>query len=314
MTQENPSRESLEARPEADLFPLMSGDELQALAEDIKANGLRQPIVLSDGEILDGRNRYRACQLAGVAPEFTEADGGDPLALVVSLNVKRRNLSKGQLAVAAAEAWGMAVEEGKALEGSGKRSDLAKSSGVVQAPADHFGALFGVSAAYVKQARALVQHAPEAAEAVKNGAADLRGSYELYREERERLDALEKEREELRDRLEAITQATATLDLMAPPAEEELLPVDADTVKRSVAQSMPKTDLAEPTPEIKSWDAALKATSDAAAAIRQLPVYPSDADDLLGLTVRSVARALGDAAARLLAALPSEETSIRRVK
>ena len=50
----------------ADIFSMMEGAELQRLADDIKANRQREPIWLHpDGSILDGRNRYRACGIAG---------------------------------------------------------------------------------------------------------------------------------------------------------------------------------------------------------------------------------------------------------
>jgi hypothetical protein len=41
----------------ADLLPEMSNDEFSALVEDIRTNGLRVPIVLHEGAILDGRHR-----------------------------------------------------------------------------------------------------------------------------------------------------------------------------------------------------------------------------------------------------------------
>src|SRR6202049_1246409 len=65
--------------PFANVFPLMIGGSglkalgrvgLSVLVEDIKANGLREKITTLDGAILDGRNRWLACRLAGVPPEF----------------------------------------------------------------------------------------------------------------------------------------------------------------------------------------------------------------------------------------------------
>jgi N6-adenosine-specific RNA methylase IME4 len=90
------------SHPLAKLFPLMEGDDLAALATDVKANGLREPIVLLDGLILDGRNRFRACVIAGVEPSFKEYDGDDPLAFVISLNLTRRHLNESQRAMVAA--------------------------------------------------------------------------------------------------------------------------------------------------------------------------------------------------------------------
>ena len=57
---------ALKFHPLANLFPLMDGEEFAALQSDIAAHGVREPVVLFDGQILDGRNRYRASQLAGV--------------------------------------------------------------------------------------------------------------------------------------------------------------------------------------------------------------------------------------------------------
>lgn len=86
----------------ANVFPLIEGDEFAGLVADIGKQGLLEAIVLLDGKILDGRNRYRACLEAGVEPHFEDFDGEDPVAFVVSKNVARRHLDESQRAMAAA--------------------------------------------------------------------------------------------------------------------------------------------------------------------------------------------------------------------
>jgi len=91
--------------PIAELYPLMSTDALVELVDSIRRNGLREPIVLRpDGAVLDGRNRLRACEIAGVEARFTEFVGSDQEALefVVDTNSTRRHLSESQRAIVAA--------------------------------------------------------------------------------------------------------------------------------------------------------------------------------------------------------------------
>jgi len=90
---------ALKGHPAAEVFPLLPPDELEALAADIGAHGLLHPIVLLDGQILDGRNRLKACELAGVEPLFVEWDGdGSPYEYVWSENGARRHMEASQRA------------------------------------------------------------------------------------------------------------------------------------------------------------------------------------------------------------------------
>jgi hypothetical protein len=99
---------------------------LKQLADDIAANGLQQPIVLHDGMILDGGNRYRACLLAGVEPVFTTFAGASIVQFVLGANLHRRHLTPGQQAaiVAAAQDWAKAQTVGRP-EQSGNVTGLA---------------------------------------------------------------------------------------------------------------------------------------------------------------------------------------------
>ncbi len=84
--------------PLANRFPLMKDKDVEALAVDIKANGLREPITLYQGAILEGRHRYQACAMAGVEPRFEDFTGDDAaaLAFVISKNLHRRHLTAKQ--------------------------------------------------------------------------------------------------------------------------------------------------------------------------------------------------------------------------
>ena len=86
----------------AEVFRLLTNDELAAMAADIKEKGLLNPIITHQGKILDGRNRYAACKLAGVEPRFEEYTGSDLLGAVVSLNEVRRHETPSQRSMAAA--------------------------------------------------------------------------------------------------------------------------------------------------------------------------------------------------------------------
>lgn len=88
--------------PHAEFYPLLGEDELAALAADIAENGLRDPITVDlDGLLIDGRNRLRACEIAGVAPVVAVYEGDDIGAFVRSKNM-RRHQAPGSLAMSTA--------------------------------------------------------------------------------------------------------------------------------------------------------------------------------------------------------------------
>lgn len=140
----------MQVHPLADIFPMMTEDELQELADDIKKHGLLHNIVLdADGVLLDGRNRLRACEIAGVEPTFDTYEplnGGTVEALIVSANLNRRNLTKGQQAVAYAMIYPDASKGGRGKKNSTETLEF--------------------SAMRLSQARALLRHSRALAEDV----------------------------------------------------------------------------------------------------------------------------------------------------
>jgi ParB-like chromosome segregation protein Spo0J len=90
--------DELAEHPFAAAMPAMSDTECAGLLADIRAHGLRDPITLYNGQILDGRHRYRACIELGIDPPTVDFVGSDRKAqeFVLSANYHRRHLSAEQ--------------------------------------------------------------------------------------------------------------------------------------------------------------------------------------------------------------------------
>jgi len=124
---------TLDFHPAAAEFPLMDAKRFAELQADIAANGVHVPLTLCEGKVLDGRNRYKACEALGL-PFATEEYDGNPWAYVWSLNGQRRDLSADQRAAiwvhcrAQSEEW--QVEQARIRdEADNKRSEAASSRG-----------------------------------------------------------------------------------------------------------------------------------------------------------------------------------------
>jgi len=160
--------------PAAEIFPMLTGDELQRLADDIKANGLRSPITLYDDMILDGRNRLAACEMAGVDPDFDDYEGDSPVSFVISANIHRRHLGDSQRAMVSADIEPMFAVEAKERmrEGGGdKRAGMVNLPyPLSQPPArDQAAALLNVSGKLVSDAKAIKRDNPDAARRIRAG-------------------------------------------------------------------------------------------------------------------------------------------------
>jgi hypothetical protein len=105
--------------PVSRLFPDMDIDEYAILKLDIRDNGLKVPILLWQGQLIDGRHRLKACQELGIEPRFETVDCPEEelSGLVWSLNRVRRQLSHSQRAmIAATESWYSEPHRPKALK------------------------------------------------------------------------------------------------------------------------------------------------------------------------------------------------------
>jgi len=148
-----------DVHPFAARFPMLSEEEIADLAADIKANGLIHPIVLDgEGQLIDGRNRLAACKVAGVEPHFTTLNGHHPIAYILSSNVRRRQLSKGQQAMFVAEGISLFLGNNRPVSTIAAEADVPQPS--------------------VAKAMVVRQYAPDLVDVVIRGDMPLKQAYE----------------------------------------------------------------------------------------------------------------------------------------
>ena len=157
------------------IFPEANEEDFNRLLEDIRNNGFdqSQPVIVYDGAILDGWNRYRACQAIGISPAIKTFDGDQSAALQLVMRTnKRRNLNKGQWATIAVEAEDIIDALKKEAEDrmkAGTKLSQGASYAQERKTAHKTAEIFNTSGTYVKQAAKVKLEAPEAFEKVKAG-------------------------------------------------------------------------------------------------------------------------------------------------
>ena len=169
---------SFEHHPASSLFPMLPESGLQELAEDIHRNGLLEPIMLCEGKILDGRNRFEACRFAGVEPRFVEwsENGASLTCYVLSKNLYRRHLTTGQKAEIAIEAASLLSEEARNRMLAGKKTD--PDSILNQGRSREIAARqVGISVGTVWQAEQVKRADPEEFERAKRGETTVHAAY-----------------------------------------------------------------------------------------------------------------------------------------
>lgn len=162
--------------PIADVWPMMDEAKLAELADDIRKNGQLVPVWLYEGKILDGRNRWAACKIAGVEPKTKEYTGDEPTAFAVSLNDRRRHMGKSALAAVAAELEPHFAADAKRRQkqhggtAPGKPKTLVEKVPQVSTKAREEAAKsVGVNDRYVSDAKKVKTEAPEVFERLKAG-------------------------------------------------------------------------------------------------------------------------------------------------
>lgn len=191
--------------PVASLFPMIDDDALNALAEDIKKNGQREPIIVAyldeamidEPVVIDGRNRHAACKLAGIEPEFKFVMSLNDRELspqviadwIISHNLHRRHLTPSQKAAVAVAYEAELAKLAKARQG--QRNDLKPDKDIPENfpecakgkdSRDSAGDLFQVSGRSVSDAKYVSQHDPEAFQRVRDGKQAVSAAAKAIRE------------------------------------------------------------------------------------------------------------------------------------
>jgi ParB-like chromosome segregation protein Spo0J len=169
------------------IFPEAKEEDFKELLEDIRTNGFDEsmPIITYQGDILDGWNRWRACEMLGIKPTTIDFEHGDSQALAYTLRTnKRRNMPSGQKAALAVEAEAIMEELRKEAEreANRKRSEAATAQRAGQdknlsepknehanKTATRAAELFGTNRTYVQAAAKIKAEAPEVFEKLKAG-------------------------------------------------------------------------------------------------------------------------------------------------
>jgi hypothetical protein len=175
---------ALVPHPVALLFPDMPAADFAALVEDIRVHGVKIPILVHGGHILDGRHRYLACRKLGIRCPAIEWNGRDPWFELQSRNLLRRHLAKDQIyairrlaaeqfpeLAASIEVARFDASQRKAQATGQPRGEkgLSRSPDRHRESAEVIGRQVGVSGSTVKRVERLARLAPELLKQVASG-------------------------------------------------------------------------------------------------------------------------------------------------
>jgi len=159
---------SYERHPLSAAWPDMARDEFDALVLSIQEHGQREPIMLYDGQVLDGWHRLQACESAGRKPQFAMFEGSleDAEAFVCDKHT-RRSLSATQRATAVLAMYSWRTGAGRPKNNSVSDTELnpfAEKKTVAQ-----LAQKAGVSVGTVDKAKTAMAKAPERVEDMRSG-------------------------------------------------------------------------------------------------------------------------------------------------
>ena len=265
------------------LIPPLSSEEYAQLEENCKADGIRDPLVVWRGTLIDGHNRYNIAQRHGLEFQVVEKEFEDENAAkiwMVGNQFGRRNLNNYQRSVLALELEGLYKE--KAKETQGQRNDLCQKSDKSE-PKDtkkEIGKLANVSHDTIMRVKKIEATAtPEIKAAVLSGEKSINEAYKEIRateKKEERIELITQQIEDIENGKLPELQGLYSVVSIDPPWNYEGEKANSyDANGRRVANPYPEM----PTEEIKKIE--LPLLPDAVVLLWTTHKFLPDAFDIL---------------------------------
>ena len=209
--------------PACAAFPDVAPDEIDALSMDIGRVGLLLPIMTCRGQIIDGKNRLAACEMAGVEPsykEFTLDGATEPTEKQIwqyacSMNSRRRHLTTGQRALIAVQMVGT-------FHGFNQHTDPSREG--ITTPTEAADSL-RISKDSVSHAKSVIaKGSPKLIEAVRSGKVSLNDAFEVLDEPKAMQSKAVQSKQE--GRTKSVVEAVERNRALEKYREPVLLPID----------------------------------------------------------------------------------------
>ena len=218
--------------PAAEILPMANDDDLKALIDDVKKNGLAEAIHYTSDSylLLDGRNRLIACYEAQVEPRWKRVDEevfNTPEKLadyVLSLNLARRHLSTADKAFVALELEKYLAVEAKKRQAEyhGNQYDKKWTSGNIAITAkqptarDQAAKRVGIGGRSVQKAKFIDKHDPDVRADISSGKESLESAYKKVKSKVKEAEKQEPKQAVTKTLTQIVTINGSTLDIALP--------------------------------------------------------------------------------------------------
>lgn len=177
--------------PVVKCFPSMDAEMYKKLRDDIRENGIVMPVILWQGQVIDGRHRQQIAKELGIQIPIQEEKVNEEVAIKLarSLNQYRRHLTPSQLALIGAEL----VKVYAPIAAAVREENLPNHGKSPKASVEAFGKAsakaandVGVSRASIERAKKVSEEADaKVVEAIREGKATVRDAEAIVKEPKE---------------------------------------------------------------------------------------------------------------------------------